>query len=89
MGDYKLHQYFENGDLELYNLKDDLGETKNLAETMPEKTQELLSRLEAWRKEIKAPVPTKLNPAYDAEADAAARAGKGSKPGGKKKKKKA
>ena len=25
-GDWKLHQYFEDGALELYNLKDDIGE---------------------------------------------------------------
>ena len=41
-GDWKLHQYFEDGGLELYNLKEDLGERNNLAQTNPEKTEELL-----------------------------------------------
>jgi len=71
VGDYKLHQYFEDGALELYNLKEDIGESTNLAESLPEKTQELLTQLEAWREATKAPVPTKPNPDYDAEAEQA------------------
>jgi arylsulfatase A-like enzyme len=72
LGDWKLHQYFEDGGLELYNLRDDVGETTNLAGQMPEKTGELLRRLEAWRERIGAPVPSEPNPEYDAEAEAAA-----------------
>lgn len=64
IGDWKLIQYFENNDLELYNLKDDIGEKNNLSETNPEKLNELLRTLENWRKETKAPVPSKLNPNY-------------------------
>ena len=71
-GDWKLHQYFEDGGLELYNLRDDVGETTNLANQMPARTRELLQRLEQWRAEIGAPVPTEPNPEYDAEAEAAA-----------------
>ncbi len=64
LGDWKLIQYFENNDLELYNLKEDIGEKINRAETDPEKLNELLKILENWRKETKAPVPTELNPEY-------------------------
>jgi arylsulfatase A-like enzyme len=64
-GDWKLHQYFENGGLELYNLKEDLGERNNLAQTNPEKTEELLEYLDNWRKEINAPIPTEPNPEFD------------------------
>lgn len=64
LGDWKLIQYFENGDLELYNLKEDIGEKNNLAKSNPKKTQELLGLLEKWRKETNAPVPTELNPDY-------------------------
>ncbi len=71
-GDWKLHQYFEDGGLELYNLRHDIGETKNLAKEQPERTAELLKVLETWRAEIDAPVPTKPNPQFDAEAEAAA-----------------
>jgi arylsulfatase A-like enzyme len=64
-GDWKLIEYFEDGALELYNLEDDIGERKNLAETLPEKTGELHELMLTWRKEVNAPVPTELNPDYD------------------------
>ena len=67
LGDWKLIQYFENNDLELYHLKEDLSEKNNLAETNPEKLNELLEILENWRKETQAPVPSRLNPEYEAE----------------------
>jgi arylsulfatase A-like enzyme len=62
VGDWKLMEFFEDGRLELYNLKDDVGEANNLATKMPDKTRELHNRLLAWRKEIKAPLPTPNKP---------------------------
>jgi len=59
MGDWKLMEFFEDGRLELYNLADDIGETKNLAKENPAKAKELHARLVAWRAEVKAPMPTK------------------------------
>ena len=59
VGDWKLMEFFEDGRLELYNLKDDIGESKNLAKEMPDKTKELHARMVAWRTEINAPMPTK------------------------------
>ncbi len=64
-GDWKLIEYFENGDIELYNLKNDPRERKNLAKSMPAKANELLNELKAWRKQTNAPVPTTLNPRYN------------------------
>jgi arylsulfatase A-like enzyme len=58
-GDWKLMEFFEDGRLELYNLRDDLGETKNLAADMPEKRNELYAKMIAWRKEVGAKMPTK------------------------------
>ncbi|MCC6511852.1 MAG: sulfatase [Pirellulaceae bacterium] len=58
-GDWKLMEFFEDGRLELYNLADDIGETKNLAKANPAKAKELHDRLVAWRTEVKAPMPTK------------------------------
>ncbi len=85
LGDWKLHEYFEDGGLELYNLREDIGESRNLAQQEPEKTAELHGILKAWRNKLNAPVPNQLNPEYDAEAEAQAiaarRAGKG--PAGK------
>ncbi|MBN2315298.1 MAG: sulfatase [Sedimentisphaerales bacterium] len=63
-GDWKLIEYFEDGALELYNLKDDIGEKKNLANVMPDKTKELHQLMLAWRKATNAQVPTKPNPEY-------------------------
>lgn len=58
-GDWKLQVFFEDGRLELYNLRDDLSETNNLSTNLPDKTKELHDKLIAWRKEIGAPIPTK------------------------------
>ena len=68
-GDYKLIEFFEDGQLELYNLKRDIGEKENLAAKMPEKAAELQGKLAAWRKSVGAKMPTP-NPDYDpARAD--------------------
>jgi len=58
-GDWKLMEFLEDGRLELYHLRDDLGETRNLAKENPEKAKELHTRLVAWRQEVKAPMPTR------------------------------
>lgn len=63
-GDWKLHEYFEDGALELYNLKNDIGERKNVAHDFPDIREKLHSMLQSWRKETHAPVPDKPNPAY-------------------------
>jgi arylsulfatase A-like enzyme len=57
-GDWKLLEFFETNRVELYNLKDDLGERKNLAAARPELTRELRDKLHAWRTAVKAPMPT-------------------------------
>lgn len=64
LGDWKLHEYFEDGTLELYNLRDDIGEKVNLAAKQPAKAKELHALLKAWRKELHAPVPAQPNPKY-------------------------
>jgi arylsulfatase A-like enzyme len=57
-GDWKLLEFFEDDRLELYNLKDDVGEQKNLASQMPEKARQLHEQLIAWRQQIGAKMPT-------------------------------
>ena len=64
-GDWKLIEFFEDGKLELYNLKDDISETNDLAKTKPEKAKELHRILVEWRKSLNAPVPTEKNPRYN------------------------
>ncbi|MEO6034383.1 MAG: sulfatase [Verrucomicrobiota bacterium] len=61
-GDWKLMEFFEDNHLELYNLKDDLGEKNNLAAKNPEKAKELQTKLAAWRKALNAPMPTPNTP---------------------------
>ena len=60
--DWKLRECLETGKLELYNLKSDLSEKSDLATAQPEKAKELHAQLCAWRKEIKAPMPTPNTP---------------------------
>lgn len=58
-GDFKLIEYFENGSVQLFNLKDDPGENRDLSNALPEKTQELLATLHRWRKNVSAEMPIK------------------------------
>ncbi len=57
-GDWKLMEFFEDGRLELYNLRADESEKQNLAAKMPDKVTELRAQLVAWRKQVNAPMPT-------------------------------
>lgn len=58
LGDLKLIQNFENDTFELYNLKDDIGETNNVIEDYPEKFELMKSKLENWRKDVDAQYAT-------------------------------
>jgi len=55
--DWKLLEYYEDGRLELYNLADDLNESKNLAKQNPEKTAELQEDLHRWLNKNDAQIP--------------------------------
>lgn len=56
-GNWKLVEFYETNQVELYNLADDLGEARNLAAQYPEKAQELLQQLNRWKNEIHANLP--------------------------------
>ncbi len=60
LGDYKLILDWENAEKHLYNLKDDLSETKDMSEEMPDKTQELFVQLARYLKEVNAENPIEL-----------------------------
>lgn len=64
-GPWKLVQWFEQEQPELFNLSDDLGEMKNLAAQQPERVKAMLAELQAWQKEVGALMPTP-NAGYDA-----------------------
>ena len=59
-GDYKLIRYFDDESTELYNLKNDIGEKKNLSGKMPALATRLTKRLTDWLVETGANLPTKL-----------------------------
>jgi arylsulfatase A-like enzyme len=68
-GDWKLIRFFFDGDnfahrYELYNLKQDIGETTNLADRRPEKVRELDALIEQFLADSQ-PVLPKPNPAYN------------------------
>lgn len=63
-GNWKLHYYFEDNGVELYNLSEDIGERNNLADKEIAKKETLLKLLENWWEETNAPIPTALNPEY-------------------------
>ena len=56
-GRWKLLEWFEDGAVELYDLETDLEERVDRSESEPEKVQELLSLLRAWRDEVGANMP--------------------------------
>jgi arylsulfatase A-like enzyme len=48
-GDFKLLEFFDTGELELYDLRTDLSESTNLAGQLPERAAAMRARLTAWR----------------------------------------
>jgi arylsulfatase A-like enzyme len=70
IGDFKLIEWYEDMGVELYDLKNDLGEQHNLAKKNPARTAELTQRLHDWRKQVKAQMPTP-NPNYQPAKKAA------------------
>ncbi len=63
-GDWKLIEFFEDNRVELYHLKDDISESRNLAQEKPERAQQLRAQLQRWRRDVGAQLPTP-NPNYD------------------------
>jgi arylsulfatase A len=62
--DWRLVEFFEDDRVELYNVKNDVGEANDLAASMPEKARELRRALADWRASVGAQMPTP-NPAYE------------------------
>jgi arylsulfatase A-like enzyme len=85
-GDWKLMEFLEDGRLELYHLRDDLGETKNLAAANPAKAQELHAKLVAWRTSIGAPMPERNVAAAGDAAGKKKERGKGKRKAGQREK---
>ncbi|MCB9151102.1 MAG: sulfatase [Caldilineaceae bacterium] len=56
-GDYKLIEFFEDGRLELYNLRQDVSEEVNLVDREPEIAAQLHTLLREWRTAVEAKIP--------------------------------
>lgn len=71
-GVWKLHHYFEDDGVELYNLATDVGEQYNLAFSRPDLARSLKKDLDEWRKKTNAAIPRLPNPHYDPAAEESA-----------------
>ncbi|MBI3678978.1 MAG: sulfatase [Acidobacteria bacterium] len=63
-GDYKLIRFYEDDHHELYNLRDDIGESNELAAKMPELAARMRRRLDDWLRSVHASM-MRPNPASD------------------------
>ncbi|MDB4459207.1 sulfatase-like hydrolase/transferase [bacterium] len=69
-GDYKLHYWWETGDIQLFNLSKDLAETTDLAKSQSEKAASLKKELFSYLEDIDAQLPV-ANDDYDPATDPA------------------
>lgn len=61
---WKLHQYFEFDEYELYNLEQDPSEQENVIQKYPQVADSLIDLLSQWQHKFNAPIPKDLNPNY-------------------------
>ena len=61
-GDWKYIYFYSDGRSELYNLKDDIGETKNLAALNPKKAKKMKTQLTSVLKAHNATIPLAVPP---------------------------
>jgi arylsulfatase A-like enzyme len=66
-GDYKLIDLYALGKKELYNIKNDIGEQKDIAAQNQKLVNEMYAELDAWRKKVGADM--KINPASLSEKE--------------------
>jgi arylsulfatase A-like enzyme len=63
LGNYKLLEFYEDDHVELYDLTNDIGESRDLSKQMPEKAAEMRGLLHRWRSSVNARMPAP-NPGY-------------------------
>ena len=66
-GDWKLISYYEEGNIELYNVADDVGEQTDVASKHPEITAAMKTDLDNWLRETGAAMPS-TNPGFSPKA---------------------
>jgi hypothetical protein len=79
-GDWKLVEFYEYGTAELYNLAEDLGESRELSAEHPEQREHLLELLHSWQRELGAKLP-RPNPLWAPGASIPGAGGDGALPG--------
>jgi arylsulfatase A-like enzyme len=67
-GNYKLIEFYDNGELELYNIKEDISERTNLVKKDSKRVAKMAKKLADWRKSVNAKMPTP-NPRYKKTGD--------------------
>jgi arylsulfatase A-like enzyme len=67
-GSFKLIRNYDDDSLELYDLSNDLAESRNLAAQLPERAARLAAKLERWLRESDALLPVRTERPLDAEA---------------------
>lgn len=67
LGNFKLIKRYETNQLVLFNLQNDLGESKDLSKELPEQTEKMHQILNEYLKSVEAGIPI-LNPEYDPNA---------------------
>ncbi len=67
-GDWRLIEFYDDQRLELYHLREDVGEQKNLAAERADLVKTLRGQLERWRRAVGAQMPAP-NPQHDPVKD--------------------
>lgn len=62
-GQWKLIEFYETDEVELYDLASDIGEQRDLSEQLPERVTKLREQLAAWQKQMGARMPVP-NPSW-------------------------
>ena len=73
-GDWKIHHRYEDNGYELYNLKEDIGESKDLSKTRPKVFEMMRKELDASYERFGAVKSLPANPQYNAKEAEAERA---------------
>ncbi|SMG42164.1 sulfatase [Arenibacter troitsensis] len=59
VGDWKFIYYYKDSSMELFNIKEDIGETRNLVKEQPEKARELAKILSDYLRNVEAQIPSR------------------------------
>lgn len=70
-GDWKLIEFFESDSVELYNLREDPGESRDLSGKYRERAAEMRAELRRWRAESGAVMPESMNPDFNPQSQVA------------------